>query len=251
MNQPLVSVVIPAYNCANTIAEAIESALIQNVPMEIIVVNDCSPDNLDEVMAQYASIPFLRYIKNEVNMGAAESRNRGITVAQGEYIAFLDGDDYWLAGKLQRQLELMERTGTVLCSTARELMNPDGTLLGKILPVKSEVTYRALLFNNSINCSSVLIRTSVAREFPMRHSDSHEDYITWLQVLRKYGKASGINEPLLKYRVSANSKSGSKWKSAKMTFAAYRYLGFGWIKSFICFCGYAYNGVKKYYFNPK
>ena len=248
MDCVIVSVVIPAYNCAHTIVQAIESVLIQDVPLEIIVVNDCSPDNLDEVMGQYKSVPFVRYIKNDVNLGVAESRNRAISVARGEYIAFLDGDDYWLAGKLRRQLDLMREKGTVLCSTARELMNPDGTLLGKVFPVKNEITYRNLLFSNSINCSSVVIRADVAREFPMRHSEIHEDYLTWLKVLQKYGKASGINEPLLKYRVSANSKSGNKRKSAKMTFAVYRHMGFGWIKSCVFFCGYAYNGIKKYYF---
>ena len=83
----------------------------------------------------------------------------------------------------------------------------------------------------------------------MGHEDSHEDYIMWLQVLRKYGDARGINEPLLRYRLSNTGKSGSKLHSAKMTFMVYRYMGFSMPKSLLCFASYAINGVKKYYFN--
>ena len=80
----------------------------------------------------------------------------------------------------------------------------------------------------------------------MEHEDSHEDYITWLKILKKYGRACGVNEPLLKYRLSTTGKSGSKWKSAGMTWKVYRYMGFGLIKSFFCFCSYAIHGVWKY-----
>lgn len=138
-----------------------------------------------------------------------------------------------------------------MCATARELMNADGALTGRIIPVKEQITYDILLRHNSISCSSVLIRTEVAREFPMKHEDSHEDYIMWLEVLRKYGTASGINEPLLKYRLSSSGKSGNKLKSAWMTFTVYRYMGFSIGKSLACFCSYMVNGIKKYYLSGK
>lgn len=247
MEKPLVSVIIPAYRCAQTISQTIESALNQQVSLEIIVINDQSPDALDVVMERYHGNPELRYIKNERNLGAAQTRNKGVAMARGEYVAFLDADDLWAAGKLQRQLQVLRETKTVLCCTARELMNPEGKCTGRIIPVKEQVTYRELLKHNSISCSSVLIRTDVAREFPMHHEDSHEDYIMWLEVLQKYGTASGINEPLLKYRLSSTGKSGSKLKSARMTFMVYRYMGFGLVKSLCCFCSYALHGIYKYY----
>lgn len=80
----------------------------------------------------------------------------------------------------------------------------------------------------------------------MEHEDSHEDYIAWLRLLKKYGQACGINEPLLKYRLSGKGKSGGKLKSARMTFRVYRYMGFGMGKSLICFISYALNGIWKY-----
>lgn len=248
MNDLMVSVIIPAYKSAGTICRAIDSAMAQDVPLEVIVVNDCSPDNMDAAMARYQDTPAVVYVKNEVNLGPAKSRNKGVLLAKGKYIAFLDADDCWAAGKLAKQLAILDRDNTVLCATAREMIRPDGTSTGRVIPVPEEITYRELLKHNCINCSSVLIRADVAREFPMRHAqDSHEDYIMWLEVLRKYEKASGINEPLLKYTVSSKGKSGSKWQSAKMTFQVYRHMGFSRMQTLRCFCSYALHGVWKHF----
>lgn len=244
--ETMVSVVIPGYRCEATICQAVDSALDQNVPLEVLVVDDCSPDNLTQVMAAYEQDNRVRYIRNETNLGAAKSRNKGVVLASGEYIAFLDADDYWTKDKLSKQLALMEKENAVLCCTARELMRPDGTLTGHVIPVKEAITYRELLKHNSVNCSSVVMRRDVALEFPMEHEDSHEDYITWLRVLQKYHQAVGVNEPLLKYRLSNSGKSGNKFHSAGMTFRVYRYMGFGIVKSCICFASYAFHGVKKY-----
>ncbi|MBR3979356.1 MAG: glycosyltransferase family 2 protein [Oscillospiraceae bacterium] len=247
MEEMIVSVIVPAYNCAPFIAQALDSALIQDVPLEIIVINDCSTDGLDSIMARYQTCPQIRYIKNETNLGVAETRNRGVRLAQGKYIAFLDADDYWEAGKLKKQIRLLEEKNAVICSTARELMNPDGTLTGYIIPVKTEFTFRDLRLQNQINCSSVLIKTEVAREFPMQHDDSHEDYLMWLRILEKYKKGYAINEPLLKYRITNTGKSGNKWHSAKMTYRTYRYMGYGFFRTALYFTVYALHGAKKYF----
>lgn len=241
-----VSVIMPAYRCEKTIGQAVDSALAQKVPLEVIVLNDQSPDALDAVMERYADDARVRYVRNSENLGAAASRNRGVSLARGRYVAFLDADDWWAEGKLARQLALLEQTGAVLCSTGRELVTPDGQLTGRVIGVRERITYRSLLLHNCINCSSVLLRTDVAREFPMQHEDSHEDYIAWLGILKKYGQAAAIDEPLLKYRLSFEGKSGNKLKSARMTYRAYRYAGFGALPAAGLFCAYAVNGVFKY-----
>ena len=248
MSKILVSVIMPAFNCAQYIRQALDSALAQDVPLEVVVINDCSPDNLDGVMREYVEDPRVRYLKNERNLGVAGTRNRGVTLARGEYVAFLDADDVWVPGKLRKQLALIREKGTVICSTARELMDPDGTLTGYVIPVKEEYSFEDILRQNLINCSSVLIRTEVARAFPMHHDDSHEDYLMWLEILREYRKGCAVNEPLLKYRVSNHGKSGNKLNSAKMTFLTYRYMGFGLLQSIRYFISYAFHGVRKYFF---
>lgn len=246
MNEPLVSVIMPAYKCASTIRAAIDSVLIQNVPLELLVIDDCSPEPLDEALDLYRDEERVRICRNEQNLGAAASRNRGVALARAPYIAFLDADDIWEPEKLEKQISLLEETGLVLCATGRELMDPNGDLTGRVIPVPERITYRELLKHNCINCSSVVIRTEAAREFPMEHEDAHEDYIMWLRVLQKYQFACGINEPLLKYRLTNTGKSGSKLHSAKMTFRVYRCMGFGLYKSAALFASYAVHGVMKY-----
>lgn len=243
---PLVSVIIPVYNGERFLAQAVESALMQDVPAEILVLNDCSSDGTEQVMSRYRNCACVKYYVNEENLGAAATRNRGVRLARGQYVAFLDADDWWEQGKLKKQLRKLSETGMVLCCTGRELMNEEGESLGKVIPVRERITYQMLLRHNCINCSSVLMLRKAALEFPMEHEDSHEDYIAWLRLLKKYEQVCGINEPLLKYRLSGNGKSGGKLKSARMTFQVYRYMGFGMVKSLMCFISYALNGIWKY-----
>lgn len=254
----LVSVVIPCHNAEKTLADAVNSALAQELdaPMEIMLIDDGSTDGTGALMGQYRekSAPGrqVRCLTNPRALGAAAARNRAVTAAAGRYIAFLDADDSWAQGKLAAQIRMMESgegqpdSQPPLCCTARELMTPAGKLTGRVIPVKERISYRELLKHNSINCSSVLIKTDIAREFPMAHEDSHEDYITWLRVIKKYGAAVGINEPMLRYRLSSQGKSGSKLQSAAMTYKAYRYVGFGRIRAAGLFVRYALHGVWKY-----
>ncbi len=244
--EPLVSVIIPAFNSTGYIDKAIQSVLNQQVPLEILIIDDHSSDQLEDTLKQYEDLPEIRYYRNSHNMGPAASRNQGVSLARGKYVAFLDADDWWTDDKLEKQLARLKETGAVLCCTARELVSHSGRPTDKVIPVAEQVTYKMLLRHNSINCSSVVLLRSIAEEFPMEHEDAHEDYITWLRILRKYGFAVGINEPLLKYRLSRNSKSGSKLQSASMTFKVYRYMGFNIFRCCSCFISYALHGIIKY-----
>ena len=156
MSGPLVSVIMPAYNSGKYIRQAVDSVYIQQVPLELIVVDDCSEDNTQEQLERYRQRPDFFYLRNETNQGVAASRNRGVAMARGKYVAFLDSDDWWGEGKLKEQIQAIEDSQAVLCSTGRELMRWDGVSMGKYIGVKNRITYRDLLQHNSINCSSVL-----------------------------------------------------------------------------------------------
>lgn len=107
MCEPTVSVIIPAYRAAETIARALDSVLAQTHPAhEVIVVDDGSPDHLAEVVSRYA-VP-VRLIR-QANANAAAARNAGIEQATGQWLAFLDADDFWDPHKLQTQLEALSR----------------------------------------------------------------------------------------------------------------------------------------------
>lgn len=256
-NTPLFSVIIPTYNAKKYLEKAIFSAWDQTIRecVEIIVIDDGSTDDTEllmkkllmEMEKEKKSNRYIRYFKNKQNQGVAVSRNYGVFKAKGNYVAFLDADDWWENTKLEKQWEKIKSTNCILCATGRELMTQDGKQMGKQIGIPARITYRGMLRTNSVPCSSVVLRKDVAQEFNMCHDELHEDYILWLQVLKKYGDAVGINEPLVKSRMSYGGKSRNKWKSAKMQFGVYRYLGFGIIRSIYYFCNYVINGVLKYY----
>lgn len=231
MNNPIVSVIIAAYNCSSYIDETIDSVFFQNFNCELIVVNDCSNDNTRDVLKKYNNIENYIYIENEKNLGVAQSRNIGVLKAKGKYIAFLDADDKWERNKLEKQISLMESKKCVLSYTARQLMDNNGNLTGRIMHVPEKISYKKLLTHNIISCSSVILLKDVSLEFPMCHDELHEDYLNWLTILKKYKYAYGINEPLLIYRLNPKGRSSNKIKSAKMTYGIHRYMGNGVFKS--------------------
>ncbi len=96
-NQIVVSVIMPAYNAQKYIAKAIESVLCQNVPLELFIIDDCSTDHTAEIAGKYVDSGRVILLRNERNLGVAESRNIGIRRAVGKYVAFLDADDWWEA----------------------------------------------------------------------------------------------------------------------------------------------------------
>ncbi len=248
MNQTQISVIIPVHNSSATIRQAIDSALIQDEPVQIYVIDDASDDDLEQALLPYLQREDFHLIRNKSNLGVARSRMKGVEAASTPYIAFLDADDWWAPGKLSRQLSDMISENAVLSSTGRELMKSDGQSTGRCIGLPRRIDQKAILKQNHLNCSGVMVRRDVMLEFPMEHDDSHEDYISWIGIISKYGWALGIDEPFLKYRLSEKGKSRNKLKSAFMNFKVYRYCGFSIPKSLVCFVSYALGGVKKYYF---
>lgn len=243
-----VTVVTPAYNAADYIGQTIESVLGQTVPCCMIIVNDKSKDDTLAIAEQYAKQypDCIQIIDNEQNMGVAASRNSAVNQATTEYIAFLDADDWWSQDKLEQQLAQIKATDADACYSGRELMTAEGESTGKIVHVPEQTDYKSLLKGNVIPCSSVLMKRADALAYPMEHDELHEDYIVWLSMLRDGKKFVGIDEPLLKSRLGEDGKSRNKWKSAKMTYRVYRYMGISAWKAVYYFVSYALAGVAKY-----
>jgi len=109
MASPLVSIIIPAYNNAEYLPDAIQSVLDQTYPnLELIVVNDASPDNTSEVVKKYND-PRIRYVVHENNQGLSAARNTGILTAKGDIVALLDGDDFYHPDKFQEHVDFLEK----------------------------------------------------------------------------------------------------------------------------------------------
>lgn len=109
MTDGLVSIIMPSWNTSRFIGESIQSVLVQTYTnWELLIVDDCSTDNTDEILQPFLSDDRIKYFKNQQNCGAALTRNRAMREARGEWIAFLDSDDLWLPEKLEKMIEFMQ-----------------------------------------------------------------------------------------------------------------------------------------------
>ena len=247
---PRISVIMPAYNAEKTIESAIESVLRQTfTDFELIVINDCSKDKTGEIIRTFAERDSrVAVIENEKNSGVSYSRNTGIARAAGEWIAFLDSDDMWREDKLERQLRTLEENPeSVVSYTASSFIDSEGNPFDYVMEAEERTVYSTLLRKNLMSCSSVMIKASVMKGLRMPSDRMHEDYYVWLTVLRDGGYACGVNEPMLIYRLSANSKSSSRIKSAKMLYNTYRAVGYNPVVSAFLVGGYFWHSVSKRY----
>lgn len=247
-NNGLVSVIMPAYNCEKYIADAIESVLDQTyLNFELIVIDDDSKDRTFEIIKKYSNKdPRVKVFKNKKNSGVSATRNRGISLAEGQWIAFLDSDDMWEPSKLEKQLEVAEEISAEFLFTGSSYINEEGEPFKGIFEIPERVSYKELRNQNVISCSSVLIKKKFFDNIKMEKDEIHEDYAAWLRILKLGVTAYGINEPLLIYRISRNSKSGNKLKSVKMTYKVFRFVGINPIGSAYFMMRHVLASVRKY-----
>jgi glycosyltransferase involved in cell wall biosynthesis len=138
---------MPSYNTGKFIKQTIESVLAQTYAnWELIIVDDCSPDNTDEIVKPFLSDQRIKYLKNEKNSGAAVSRNRALREAKGKWVAFLDSDDLWKPEKLEKQIGFMERNGYSFSYTNYSEIDESGKPNGTTVSGPKKIT-KAGFFN--------------------------------------------------------------------------------------------------------
>jgi glycosyltransferase involved in cell wall biosynthesis len=223
MTEPLISVIIPAYNAAEFIGETLDSVFAQTFTnFEVIVINDGSPDTkqLEQVVQRYPSN--LRYIKQE-NQGAAAARNTGLLAAKGEFVAFLDADDTWLPQFLEKQMALLERSGTDLVF-ADALLSGDVSLDGRTFmqldPPRGEVTAANLLAVKV----TVLTSTVLARKAPVLDVGLFDvslrrgqDFDLWFRLAKAGARFAYTREVLAHHRIVESGLSGGTISQLKRT----------------------------------
>jgi teichuronic acid biosynthesis glycosyltransferase TuaG len=245
-----VSVIMPAWNSEKTIDFAISSVVAQtHQRWELIVIDDGSSDATCRIVREWeARDPRVKLLKNRENQGVSLTRNRGVRHARYPFIAFLDSDDAWLPEKLELQLaELENHPEAAICCTATAFLDCRGCRLRHIFQVPDSLTYRDLLPQNAICCSSVLARAEYVRRFPMvPDPDIHEDYALWLAILGVTPRAVGVDRALTIYRVNPAGKSGNKFRSAWMQWRTYLHIGLTRRLAAFYFTQYALRGMKKY-----
>lgn len=247
-----ISVIMPAYNASKYIGKAIISVIKQNYSnLELIIIDDCSSDNTSEIIQQFQkNYENIVYIKMENNSGVAKTRNKGLSIASGQYIAFLDSDDVWLEDKLTKQINIFkENKGIPFTYTAINIINEKDEIVKKAKKIKTKATYKILLRNTYVATSTVIIDREVTGDFLMPLRKSAEDYSLWLMLLKNFGMAKGINEALVNYRKTENSLSANKMKEIKYFMQVQREdMHIGRIRVlFNTFC-YILHAIKKHYF---
>lgn len=245
----LVSIIMPAYNAGRYIEESIQSVIHQTFKSwELIIIDDCSTDNTIQLVQQYVQRDRrIKLYRFKQNSGVALARNKGIALANGRYIAFLDSDDIWLPKKLTRQIEFMIEKQAAITYTQYRQFTHSVLEYGNIIDVSEKLNYEQLLKGNVIGCLTVMIDRKIIPDICMPVK-RHEDYITWLNLLRNGNCAYGLKEDLARYRKSVNSLSGNKLKSMKWTWNVYRKSqNLSIVKASYYFCHYVLKSMRKHY----
>ena len=229
----LVSVIMPAYNSAAYISEAIRSVMQQTyIHWELIVIDDDSKDDTVRLVRQHMQEEQrIVLLENIQNIGPGPSRNAGITSAKGDFIAFLDSDDLWLPAKLEVQVMFMKKHELKMCFSSYYLMDEEGVKLPKMIEALPVLTYSKLLLSNYVgNLTGIYDARGGKVYAPSLRK--RQDWALWLKIIKQTGPARSITEPLAVYRIRRGSLSRNKYALIKHNFMVYRsFLNFGRIKS--------------------
>jgi O-antigen/teichoic acid export membrane protein/GT2 family glycosyltransferase/2-polyprenyl-3-methyl-5-hydroxy-6-metoxy-1,4-benzoquinol methylase len=216
---PMVSVIVPAYRMAEFIGAAIDSIFAQTfTDYEVIIVNDGSPDTPDFELALEPYRERISYIKQE-NSGPSAARNVAIGVARGEFLAFLDADDYWEPNFLDQQIEFFKKNPAVDLVYSDALLFGDSPLSGRsfmeVTPSEGEVTFETLLGGRCI----VILSGTVARRQAVINAGLFdeelryaEDYDLWLRIAKNGSRLAYQRQVLLNKRIHAASLSSNRMK---------------------------------------
>jgi len=249
MATPKVSIVVPAYKAEKTVGETLESIKKQTYTnWEVLLINDCSPDStLALLEAAAAADGRFRVYTNEKNSGVSYSRNRGVQLARGEWIAFLDSDDFWAPEKLEKQLALADETGADIVYTGYQYVDAAGKPVAGYFSVPQNADFSAMLKKNVMSTSGMMIRRELLLQYPFQRDVGHEDLYEWLTLLKAGAIAVGIDEPLHTLRIfQKESRSGNKVHAAVNRMRLYQQMKIPLPAACWYWICYVWNALNKY-----
>lgn len=223
MSPALISVIMPIYNSAEYIEQSINSVLTQSYEkIELIIIDDSSTDNGVDIVKKIMDFDNrIQLILMPENQGAGSARNKGIDVANGRYIAFLDADDVWLPAKLEKQIAFMQSKNIGISFTSYRFINSEGSDIRGGVNAANTLDLDSYMRTTGIGLSTAIIDKEVCGEIHFSSMRLRQDTLLWLTLLSKGYKAFGLNECLVKYRIRTGQISGNKLKAAWRTFFVY------------------------------
>lgn len=229
MEQPLVSVITPIYNCEKFLEKCILSVQNQTYcNWEMILIDDASTDGSSKIAKDIAAEnTSIIYEKFSENKGAAVARNRAIELARGEFIAFLDADDFWAPDKLEVQVEYMLKNKCDVSFSSYAIVDEEGAPTGKTVFALPELSYNKLLRNNYVGNLTGMYHCKTLGKIYSPDLRKRQDWGLWLNALKKSNRpAMGIPLVLSYYRKRKNSMSTNKFALLKHNYLFYKkYLG--------------------------
>jgi glycosyltransferase involved in cell wall biosynthesis len=219
----MVSIIVPVYNCEKFIEECIQSVLNQTFKdWELILIDDFSSDSSRSIINEYINLdPRVKAYYFHENVGAGITRNKGIEISKGRFIAFLDSDDYWHKDKLKIQIDFMIQNNIEFSYTNFFELDKKDRVSKVILQPKS-VNYYTLLFNNYIKTLTAIYDTKRIGKVYMPSYRKRQDWGLWFNILGKTNKAYCFSQPLAYYRTSNSSLSKNKFLLLKENFNFYK-----------------------------
>lgn len=226
MDDKIVSVIMPTYNCGEFIAESIRSVQAQSYEnWELWITDDHSTDNTAAVVEPFLEDSRIHYIYMQENGGPAKARNEALRLAQGDYIAFLDSDDIWCPDKLERQLAFMQEKKCFFSCTGYRKMDEAGHALGTVILPHSVAGYwKTFFLSNPIGNSTVIYDRLHFGDRQVPLIRKRNDFALWLQILRDGDACYGLEDVLMDYRVRKQSVSSNKLGLAKYHWELYRHV---------------------------
>lgn len=216
-----VSIIIPYYKKKNFFLKTLNSALTQSYKnFEIIIIyDDPSRFDLEYIKKIVKYNKKITLLINKKNLGAGYSRNRGIKYSKGNYIAFLDADDFWNKKKLSLQINFMKKNKINFSHTSYSIIDEKNNFIGKQVAGKY-ISYFDLLKSCNIGLSTVVIKKDIIKKDNFPNLKTKEDYALWLKLAKK-NKIYGIAKVLSSWRRSKNSLSSSFFQKIFDAFRVY------------------------------
>lgn len=247
MTDDLVSIITPAYKAERTLPDTVRSVQDQtHRHWEMLIVDDGSPDGTGDIVEEFCRQDSRIHLIRQANAGPAMARQAALEQARGRYIAFLDSDDVWLPEKLSRQIAFMKQQGAAVSYTAFRRIRADGGGEGRRIPIPASLSYRQLLGDTAMATSTVVVDRSLTGDFRMTKT-YYDDFVLWLDLLKRGHVARGLDEDLMRYRVMSGSVSRNKGRSAAMVWRTYRDIErLSLLASAYHFMRYAFHAWRKY-----
>ena len=223
LTKDLVSIIMPAYNAEDYISEAISCLQNQTYDFwELVVVDDCSTDGTSAIIKKIAeSDERIKYHVLESNSGAAVARNVAIENASGEFLAFLDSDDLWETNKLEKQIKFMQESDFSFTCTYYGKIDENSNNLNQTITYENVADYDELLRNCPGN-STVIYNAKTLGKFFIPKIRKRNDYVMWLQVIKKSKQLNCLPEVLSYHRESSGSLSSNKKSLVAYHWKVYR-----------------------------